>query len=92
MQARTHNGKAFRVLLIIDEFTRKRLTLFVSFTIRAEQVMHALADLFMKNGTPDNIRSGNGPECIATALKNWLADLSANAVHLTRKSLGERLL
>ena len=82
VQARTHNGKVFRILVVIDEFSRKCLALFVARTIRAEQVMHVLADLFMKHGTPGNIRSDNGPEFIATALKDWLAALNVQTQYI----------
>ena len=65
VQCRTANGKAFRVLVVIDEYSRECLALYVARTIRAEQVMHVLADLFLLHGTPDNLRSDNGPEFLA---------------------------
>ena len=49
----------FRVLVVIDEYSRECLALHVARTIRAEQVMHVLADLFLTHGRPDNIRSDN---------------------------------
>ena len=82
VQARTHNGKAFRVLVVIDEFTRKCLALVVARSIKAEQVMHVLADLFLKYGVPDNIRSDNGPEFIAEKLKAWLAALNVQTQYI----------
>lgn len=59
VQCRTINGKPFRILVVIDEFSRECLALHVARSIRSEQVMHVLADLFLERGVPDNIRSDN---------------------------------
>ena len=50
VQCRTINGKAFRVLVVIDEYSRECLCLHVARKIRSEQVMHVLADLFLMYG------------------------------------------
>ncbi len=68
MQCRTANGKAFRILVVIDEYSRECLALHVAWNIRSERVMHVLADLFLAHGVPDNLRSDNGPEFIANKL------------------------
>ena len=82
VQCRTANGKAFRVLVVIDEYSRECLALHVARKIRSEQVMHVLADLFLAHGIPDNIRSDNGPEFVATALKKWLANLHVQTQYI----------
>jgi transposase InsO family protein len=82
VQCRTVNGKAFRVLVVIDEYSRACLALYVARQIRAEQVMHVLADLFLLHGVPDNLRSDNGPEFIAKALKMWLANLGVQTQYI----------
>ena len=82
VQCRTINGKAFRVLVVIDEYSRECLALYVARSIRSEQVMHVLADLFLEHGVPDNIRSGNGSEFIASALKKWLANLGVQTQYI----------
>lgn len=82
VQARTCNGKKFRVLVVIDEYTRKCLALFVARSIKAEQVMHILADLFLQYGLPDNLRSDNGPEFVATKLKRWLSNLDVQTQYI----------
>lgn len=82
VHCRTANGKSFRVLVVIDEYSRECLALHVARTIRAEQVMHVLADLFLTHGRPDNIRSDNGPEFVALALKEWLANLSVQTQYI----------
>ena len=50
------------MLAIIDEFTRESLTIKVERNLKSEGVIHCLADLFLDRGTPDFIRSANGPE------------------------------
>jgi len=82
VQCRTINGKSFRILVVIDEFSRECLALYVARSIRSEQVMHVLADLFLERGVPDNIRSDNGPEFIAIALKKWLASLGVQTHYI----------
>lgn len=69
VQCRTVEGKVFRILVVIDEFSRECLALHVARSIRAEDVMHALADLCITHGVPGNIRSDNGPEFIAKSLR-----------------------
>lgn len=71
VQCRTVEGKVFRILVVIDEFSRECLALHVARSIRAEDVMHALADLCITHGVPGNIRSDNGPEFIAKSLRKW---------------------
>jgi transposase InsO family protein len=82
VQCRTVDGKAFRVLVVIDEYSRECLALYAARKIRAEQVMHVLADLFLMHGAPDNLRSDNGPEFIAVALKRWLAALGVQTQYI----------
>ena len=82
VQCRTVNGKPFRVLVVIDEYSRECLALYVARSIRAEQVMHVLADLFLIHGTPDNLRSDNGPEFVALALKKWLSGLGVKTQYI----------
>ena len=69
---RTHNGKAIRMLTIIDEHTRKCLAIEVDRKLNSQNVMDVLSQLFIENGTPQYIRSDNGPEFIAKRLRWWL--------------------
>lgn len=82
VQCRTADGKAFRVLVVVDEYSRECLALHVARSIRAEQVMHVLADVFLSHGVPDNLRSDNGPEFVARALKKWLAGLGVQTQYI----------
>jgi len=68
---RTHDGRPFRILNIIDEFTRESLLCLVRRRIRSTDIILALADLFVERGCPKHIRSDNGPEFVAKKLMSW---------------------
>lgn len=67
------NGAALKMLTIEDEFTRESLALEVGGSLPAIRVIAVLARLFIERGVPEGIRSDNGPEFVAQAIKNWLA-------------------
>ncbi len=69
--ARTHDGRAFRMLTIIDEYTRECLAILVARRIRSDDILHLLAELFADRGPPDHIRSDNGPEFTAKEVREW---------------------
>jgi putative transposase len=64
---RTENGKAFKILNIIDEYTRECLATLVARKIKSEDVLDQLFNLFVFRGIPGHIRSDNGPEFTARA-------------------------
>ena len=72
VQARTHDGRAFRMLTIVDEFTRECLAIDVARKLTSEDVLERLSDLFIRRGVPDYLRSDNGPEFTAKRVKDWL--------------------
>ena len=82
MMDRTHDGKAFRMLCVIDEFSRECLTIRVERRLNARIVLEVLADLFLTHGPPQHIRSDNGPEFIATALRAWLGRLGVKTLFI----------
>jgi len=65
VQDRTRDGRTFRMLNIIDEFTKEALTIRVERKLNSTDVVDALIDLFILGGPPEFIRSDNGPEFIA---------------------------
>lgn len=69
---RTSNGRAIRMLNVIDEYSRECLAIKVSRKLNSKNVMDVLSQLFLKHGKPKHIRSDNGPEFIAIALRSWL--------------------
>jgi transposase InsO family protein len=72
---RTHNGRAFRMLTVNDEFTRECLATRVGRKMNSNDVLHVLADLFIRRGIPAHLRSDNGPEFCAKAVREWLSRL-----------------
>ena len=79
---RTHDGKAFRMLCIIDEFTRESLAIRVARKLKATDVIEALCELFVSRGIPAHIRSDNGPEFVAEALRDWIAAVGAKTAYI----------
>jgi len=69
---RTHDGRPLRMLTIVDEYTRECLTIDVARRLGSNDVLERLADLMVERGTPDYIRSDNGPEFTAHAVRGWL--------------------
>lgn len=80
VQGRTHNGKAFRILTVIDEYTRECLALKVERKLKSIDVIDSLADLFILKGVPSYIRSDNGPEFTAKALREWITRIGAKTL------------
>lgn len=79
---RTSDGRAFRMLNIIDEFTRECLVIHVARRITAYDVLEQLAELFIMRGTPDFIRSDNGPEFVADVVREWLHRLGVDTLFI----------
>jgi putative transposase len=79
---RTHDGRALRMLTIVDEYTRECLSIDVGRRLTSEDVLERLAELFVLRGTPEYIRSDNGPEFVAKRVRKWLSDLQVNALFI----------
>ena len=79
---RTRDGRSFKVLNIIDEFTRECLCSLVKRKISSQDVILTLADLFLQRGIPEYIRSDNGPEFIAKNLVKWLKGLNVKTLFI----------
>jgi transposase len=75
MPDRTPDGRSFRILNVIDEYTREGLATVVKRKLTHEDVMIGLTKLFCRRGMPAYIRSDNGPEFIAKAVRHWLKQL-----------------
>ncbi|HBN93097.1 MAG TPA: IS3 family transposase [Hyphomonas sp.] len=82
VQDRTHDGKVFRMLCVIDEFTRECLAIRVERRLNSRDVLDTLGELFLEHGPPEHIRSDNGPEFIATALREWLQALDVRTLYI----------
>ena len=82
VQARTHDGRALKMLTVIDEFTRECLAIEVARRLRSDDVLQVLADLMVQNGMPDHIRSDNGPEFTAKAVRAWLTRIKVKTLFI----------
>lgn len=69
---RTHDGRPYRMLTLVDEFTRECLAIDVARRLKSDDVLERLSWLFATRGVPDHIRSDNGPEFTAKVVRNWL--------------------
>ena len=78
----THDGRPVRLLCLIDEYTREALAIRVERSIGAQVVIETLADVMLMRGVPDHIRSDNGPEFTAKALRAWLATVGARTLYI----------
>jgi len=79
---RTKNGRPLKMLTLIDEYTRECLATKVARSIRSQEVLECLAELFVCRGTPDRIRSDNGPEFTAKAVREWLARVDVKTLFI----------
>ena len=79
---RTASGSALKWLSIVDEYTRECLALKVDRSITSEDVIDTLAELFAMRGVPRCIRSDNGPEFIAHAIRRWLGQVDVQTLYV----------
>jgi transposase InsO family protein len=82
VEDRTHNGRKFRMLNVIDEFTRECLAIRIDRKLKSTDVIDVLSDLFILRGVPGHIRSDNGPEFIAQAVREWIAAVGAKTAFI----------
>ena len=82
VQDRTHDGRTYRTLNIMDEFTREALMIRVERKLNSTAVVDALTDLFILRGPPKFIRSDNGPEFIAQKVRDWIEAVGAKTAYI----------
>ena len=82
MQDRTHNGVPFRILNVIDEYSRECLIVKVARRFTHKDVLDVLLDLFLERGVPVHIRSDNGSEFIAKKVRKFLSRLSVRPLFI----------
>ena len=87
VQTRTHNGRPVRLLTLIDEYTRECLAIGVARSLKSKDVLERLAELFIQRGTPDYIRSDNGAEFTAKAVRAWLGRVGVRTLYIEPGSL-----
>ena len=82
VEAQTHDGRKFRLMTLIDEFTRECLAIRVARRINSFGVIETMADVMLVRGVPEHIRSDNGPEMTAKVVRNWLAQVGAKTLYI----------
>ncbi len=78
----TQDGRRLKVMPIVDEYSRECLALEMERSITAEDVVEVLDRLFTERGEPAYIRSDNGPEFIAEAIKRWLESSGVKTLYI----------
>ena len=79
---RTADGRAFKILTLIDEYTRECLGLLVKRQIPSQEVIDKLFGLFILRGIPEHIRSDNGPEFTGKAIRKWLSRIGVKTLYI----------
>jgi transposase InsO family protein len=79
---RTHDGRQLRLLTIVDEYTRECLAIKTARRMSSRDVITTLAKLFVRKGVPEHIRSDNGPEFTAKAVRAWLERLGVKTLFI----------
>ncbi len=82
VEDRTHDGRKYRMLTIVDEFTHECLAIRIKRKLKSIDVIEALADLFLTRGAPTHVRSDNGPEFVALAVQAWIAAVGARTAYI----------
>jgi putative transposase len=80
---RLMDGTKIRTLTVVDEYTRECLSLRTGYSLKSDDVMDVLTDLFIARGIPDHIRSDNGSEFTSKAIQAWLPKLGVKTLHIT---------
>jgi putative transposase len=80
VEDRTHEGRKYRMLNVIDEFTHECLAIRINRKLKAVDVI--LSDLFILHGVPEHIRSDHGPEFIAKSVQEWITAVGAKTAYI----------
>ena len=82
VQHQTHDGRKFRMLTLIDEYSRECLAIDVARRLNSEDVLERLSDLFVRRGVPDHIRSDHGSEFTALKVRDWLERVEVKTLYI----------
>lgn len=83
MTTRTEDGRPVKLLTIVDEHTRECLAIDVERRLRSDDVLFRLAELFVGRGVPTHVRSDNGPEFAAKAVRHWLQRVGVQTLFIS---------
>ncbi len=82
IEDRTHDRRKIRMLCVVDEFTREALAIRVDRRLGSADVIETLAELMLERGMPAHIRSDNGPEFVARAVRDWIAAVGSKTAYI----------
>ena len=82
VEDRTHDGRKYRMLNVIDEFTHECLAICIERSLKSTDVIDVLSDLFILRGVPGHVRSDNGPEFVAKAVQKWIGAVGAKTAYI----------
>ena len=82
MSERTHDGRPMKILTVLDEYSRECLAIVAERKLQSDDVLNCLAELFITHGTPEHIRSDNGPEFTAKMIRHWLKRLDVQTLFI----------
>lgn len=82
VEDRTHEGRKYRMLNVLDEFTRECLAIRVNRKLNSVDVLDVLTDLFILRSIPGHIRSDNAPEFVAKAVRSWISAVGAQTAYI----------
>ena len=82
MQDRLIHGRTYKMLTVIDEYTRQCLTVKAQFQMGSQEVLETLSDLFIRQGKPNYVRSDNGSEFKAQGIQKWLQSVGVQPIYI----------
>jgi putative transposase len=82
VEDRTHDGRKYRMLNVVDEYTHECLAIRVERRLGSTDVIDVLSDLFIRRGAPGHVRSDNGPEFVAKAVQAWITAVGAKTAYI----------
>jgi transposase InsO family protein len=76
------NGRPYKMLTVLDEYTREALSVKVATRMGSEEVLEALYPLLLQRGKPEYLRSDNGPEFSSAPFKDWLGQVGITSIQI----------
>jgi len=82
IEDKTRDGRRIRMLTVMDEYTRECLSIDVARCLNHDDVLERLSWLMATRGVPEHVRSDNGPEFTATAVREWLGQVGVKTLFI----------
>ncbi len=79
---RTHDGRSVKMLTVIDEYSRECLAIVTERSLKSDDVLDCLTEMFIRHGAPEYIRSDNGSEFTAKVVRRWLSHIGVQTLYI----------